>query len=120
MSELETKLTNAAKQMNATANTEKRVGELEINLGKTRQQCEQLQRRLKEESEKKTRLERELEREQQRARELEMRAEKQTTVLKKKSEDLVSAQRRLRTGSASNDRENSPRSNIFILYYPIS
>lgn len=96
--------------MNATSNTEKRVAELEINLGKTRQQVEQLQKRLKEEMDKKAKLEKDLEKEQQRSRELELKAEKQQTVLKKKSEDLVTAQRRLRVGSAaSNDREQSPK-----------
>lgn len=95
--------------MNATGNTEKRMSEIEINLSKARQQIEQLQKRLKDESDKKAKLEKDLEREQQRAREFELRAEKQQTVLKKKSEDLVTAQRRLRIGSASNDREQSPR-----------
>lgn len=103
---------NTTKQMNATMGTEKRMNELEINLGKARQQVEQLQKKLKEEGDKRLKVEKDLEKEQQKARELEMKAEKQQTVLKKKSEDLVTAQRRLRIGSASgasNDREQSPR-----------
>ena len=108
IADLEMLQNTTLKQMNATGNTEKRMSELEINLGKARQQIEQLQKRLKDESDRKAKLEKDLEREQQRGRELELRAEKQQTVLKKKSEDLVSAQRRLRVGS-SNDREQSPK-----------
>lgn len=98
---------NTLKQMNATGNTEKRMAELEINLGKARQQIEQLQKRLKEENERKIKLEKELEREQQRARDLEMRAEKQQTVLKKKSEDLVSAQREIACGLGDLERSRA-------------
>lgn len=102
--------------MNQTNNTDKKINELELNLSKTRQQCEQLQKRLKEESDKKLKLEKDLEKEQQRLKELEMKSEKQQTVLKKKSEDLVTAQRRLRIGSGTigADREQSPRFFLFI------
>lgn len=65
-----------------------------------------LQKRVKDESERKAKLEKDLEREQQRLKDVEVRSEKQQQILKKKTEDLASAQRRLRIGSGSNTALN--------------
>jgi hypothetical protein len=77
------------------------MSELEITLNKMKQQQEILQRKIKEDSEKKIKLEKDLEKEQQKIKELQTRNDQQQKILKKKTEDLASAQRRLRSGSLS-------------------
>ena len=66
-----------------------------------RQQHESLQKKIKEESDKKLKLEKDFEKEQQRLKDLEIQSQQQQKLLKKKTEDLVVAQRRLRGNSAN-------------------
>jgi hypothetical protein len=67
-----------------------------------RQQNDILGKKCKEEAEKKQKFERDFEKEQQRLKELERISEQQQKLLKKKTEDLLTAQRRLRSGSMNN------------------
>lgn len=99
--ELESKQKENAKFLNTTSNSDKKYAELEIAFGKLKQQNDQLQKKLKEDADKKIKLEKDFEKEQQKLKELEMRSEKQQQILKKKTEDLAQAQRRLRSGSSS-------------------
>lgn len=105
--ELEMRQKDTTKFLNITNTSEKRIQELELTLGKMRQQQEILQKKLKEDSDKKLKLEKDLEREQQKIKELNARNEQQQKILKKKTEDLANAQRKLRTGSALGLNEDS-------------
>lgn len=66
-----------------------------------KQQNESLQKRIKEDADKKIKLEKELEKEQQKLKDLEVKNDQQQKILKKKTEDLMQAQRRLRSGSTA-------------------
>jgi hypothetical protein len=101
IAELETKQKETIKLLNVTANSDKRIGELELALSKMKQQQEVLQRKIKEENDKKTKIEKDLEKEQQRIKDLQSRNDQQQKILKKKTEDLAVAQRKLRSGSSS-------------------
>ena len=92
---------DTAKHLNTTMNSDKRINELELALSKMRQQQELLQKKIKDEVDRKIKLEKDLDKEQQRLKELELASEQQKKLLKKKSEDLIAAQRRLRSNSAS-------------------
>lgn len=83
------------------ANLEKKLSDMEIAFGKLKQQNDLLQKRIKDDTDKKLRLEKDYEKEQQRLKELETKSEKQQQILKKKTEDLAQAQRRLRSASQS-------------------
>jgi hypothetical protein len=79
-----------------------------------RQQNDMLSKKCKEESDKKLKFEKDFEKEQQRLKELERISEQQQKLLKKKTEDLLTAQRRLRSGSMNNltspiDGENNSK-----------
>lgn len=82
-------------------NLEKKLSDLEIAYGKLKQQNDLLQKKVKDDADKKLRLEKDYEKEQQRLKELETKSEKQQQILKKKTEDLAQAQRRLRSASQS-------------------
>lgn len=82
-------------------NLEKKLSDLELAYGKLKQQNDLLQKRIKDDTDKKMRLEKDFEKEQQRLKELETKSEKQQQILKKKTEDLAQAQRRLRSASQS-------------------
>ena len=99
ITELESRQKDTMRLMSATSNSDKKLGDMELQMGKLRQQVESLTKRLKEEGEKKLKIEKDLERDQQRVKELEIFKEKQQQILKKKTEDLLSAQRRLRSNS---------------------
>jgi hypothetical protein len=99
--ELETKQKETIKLLNVTSNSDKRISELELTLTKMKQQHEVLQRRIKDENDKKAKVEKDLEKEQQRIKDLQSRNDQQQKILKKKTEDLAVAQRKLRSGSAS-------------------
>lgn len=101
INELELKQKENLKTMNITGNSDKKLSDLELAFGKLKQQNDQLQKKLKEDSDRKLKLEKDFEKDQQRLKELEMRSEKQQQILKKKTEDLAQAQRRLRSGSSS-------------------
>nr|XP_054757524.1 kinesin-like protein kif7 [Lytechinus pictus] len=78
---------------------EKKIEDLEINVGRMKQHQELLQARLREEGERKLKLERDLQRDQQRIKELEIKNEQQQKILKRKTEEVAAAQRKLRVGS---------------------
>ncbi|XP_031442714.1 kinesin-like protein kif7 [Clupea harengus] len=82
-----------------SAQSERRVQELERQVQSMRQQQEQLQRRLKEESQQKRRLESEMQRGKHRVKELEIRNEQQQKILRIKTEEIAAFQRQRRSGS---------------------
>lgn len=84
---------------------EKKIEDLGIAVGRMKQHQELLQVRLKEEGEHKLKLERDLQRDHQRIKELEIRNEQQQKILKRKTEEVAAAQRRLRVGSAQHSDE---------------
>ncbi|KAJ7409417.1 Kinesin-like protein KIF7 [Willisornis vidua] len=82
-----------------SAQSEKRVQELERNIQLMRQQQSQLQRRLREESEQKRRLETEVNKGQHRVKELELKHEQHQKILRIKTEEIAAFQRKRRSGS---------------------
>uniref|UniRef100_A0A8C3NVN0 Kinesin family member 7 n=1 Tax=Cyanoderma ruficeps TaxID=181631 RepID=A0A8C3NVN0_9PASS len=82
-----------------SAQSEKRVQELERNIQLMRQQQGQLQRRLREESEQKRRLETEVNKGQHRVKELELKHEQHQKILRIKTEEIAAFQRKRRSGS---------------------
>ncbi|XP_040349337.1 LOW QUALITY PROTEIN: kinesin-like protein KIF7 [Herpailurus yagouaroundi] len=82
-----------------SAQSEKRLQELERHVQLMRQQHGQLQRRLREETEQKRRLETEMNKRQHRVKELERRHEQQQKILKIKTEEIAAFQRKRRSGS---------------------
>ena len=86
----------SVKLLNTNQNTDKKVAELELALSKLKQQNDSLTKKIKDDTDKKLKLEKDFEKEQQKLKDLEMRTDQQQRILKKKSEDLVTAQRRLR------------------------
>ncbi|XP_071424706.1 kinesin-like protein KIF7 isoform X2 [Pithys albifrons albifrons] len=82
-----------------SAQSEKRVQELERNIQLMRRQQSQLQRRLREESEQKRRLETEVNKGQHRVKELELKHEQHQKILRIKTEEIAAFQRKRRSGS---------------------
>ncbi|ELR56794.1 Kinesin-like protein KIF7, partial [Bos mutus] len=82
-----------------SAQSEKRLQELERNVQLMRRQQGQLQRRLREETEQKRRLETEMNKRQHRVKELELKHEQQQKILKIKTEEIAAFQRKRRSGS---------------------
>ncbi|XP_039413475.1 LOW QUALITY PROTEIN: kinesin-like protein KIF7 [Corvus cornix cornix] len=82
-----------------SAQSEKRVQELERNIQLMRRQQGQLQRRLREESEQKRRLETEVHKGQHRVKELELKHEQHQKILRIKTEEIAAFQRKRRSGS---------------------
>ena len=113
--ELERGQNASVKLLNTNQNTDKKVAELDLALSKLKQQNDSLNKKIKDDMDKKLKLEKDFEKEQQKLKDLEMRTDQQQRILKKKSEDLVTAQRRLRSGSATsgvnNDAENNSNNN---------
>ncbi|XP_074956670.1 kinesin-like protein KIF7 isoform X3 [Phalacrocorax aristotelis] len=82
-----------------SAQSEKRVQELERNIQLMRRQQGQLQRRLREESEQKRRLETEVNKQQHQVKELELKHEQHQKILRIKTEEIAAFQRKRRSGS---------------------
>ncbi|XP_074862429.1 kinesin-like protein KIF7 isoform X2 [Carettochelys insculpta] len=82
-----------------SAQSEKRVQELERNVQLMRRQQGQLQRRLREETEQKRRLETEMHKRQHRVKELELKQEQHQKILRIKTEEIAAFQRKQRSGS---------------------
>ncbi|XP_077978007.1 kinesin-like protein KIF27 isoform X2 [Glandiceps talaboti] len=97
---LERRQSESQKIVKMQTQNEKKVSDLEHAIDKMKQQQELLQKRLKDEADRKTKLEREMQRDQQRIKELEIRNEQQQKILKRKTEEVAAAQRKLRQGSA--------------------
>ncbi|XP_057192364.1 kinesin-like protein kif7 [Triplophysa rosa] len=82
-----------------SAQSERRVQELERNVQSMRQQQDLLQRRLREESQQKRRLESEMQKGKHRVKELEIKNEQQQKILRIKTEEIAAFQRQRRSGS---------------------
>ncbi|XP_065150292.1 kinesin-like protein kif7 [Paramisgurnus dabryanus] len=82
-----------------SAQSERRVQELERNVQNMRQQQDLLQRRLREESQQKRRLESEMQKGKHRVKELEIKNEQQQKILRIKTEEIAAFQRQRRSGS---------------------
>ncbi|XP_048780280.1 kinesin-like protein KIF27 isoform X2 [Ostrea edulis] len=99
MSAIHRKQKETEKIANFSAQNSKKISDLEIQVDRMRQQQDQLQKRLKDESDKKGRLEKEMLKEAQKVKDLQKKNEQQQKLLKKKNEEIAAAQRKLRTGS---------------------
>lgn len=75
---------------------EKKVQELEVHIDRMRNQQDQLHKKLKEEADRKIKMERDMQKQQQKIKELEDHMNQQQKVLKRKTEEVAAAQRRLR------------------------
>ena len=75
---------------------EKKVQELEVHIDRMRNQQDQLQKKLKDEGDRKNKMDREMQKQQQKIKELEDQMNQQQKVLKRKTEEVAAAQRRLR------------------------
>ncbi|XP_071484846.1 kinesin-like protein KIF27 [Diadema antillarum] len=84
---------------------EKKIEDLEIAVGRMKQHQELLQVRLREEGERKLKLERDLQRDQQKIKDLELRNEQQQKILKRKTEEVAAAQRKLRLGVTHSEEQ---------------
>uniref|UniRef100_A0A8C1PZA9 Kinesin family member 7 n=1 Tax=Cyprinus carpio TaxID=7962 RepID=A0A8C1PZA9_CYPCA len=82
-----------------SAQSERRVQELERNVQIMKQQQDLLQRRLREESQQKRRLENEMQKGKHRVKELEIKNEQQQKILRIKTEEIAAFQRQRRSGS---------------------
>ncbi|CAH1786333.1 unnamed protein product [Owenia fusiformis] len=98
---LQKKQKETEKVANITSHNDKKVSDLELAVGKMKQQHDDLHKRLKEENDRKIKLEKELQKDQQRIKELEIRNEQQQKVLKRKTEEVVAIHKKLRSGSTS-------------------
>ncbi|XP_013410614.1 kinesin-like protein KIF27 isoform X2 [Lingula anatina] len=98
LSALQKKQKETEKLANLTAQNDKKVEELELSVGKMKQQQENLTKKLKEEAERKAKLEKEVQKEQQKIKELEIKNEQQEKILKIKTEEIAAVQRKLRSG----------------------
>lgn len=78
-------------------------------------QQETVNKRLKEESEKKSRLERDLSKHVQRIKELEKQGEQQQKIIRRKTEQVANAQRRLRTISKQGSADDKQGYVFFII-----
>ncbi|XP_031686879.1 kinesin-like protein kif7 isoform X1 [Oncorhynchus kisutch] len=90
---------DTAQLASLSAQSERRVSELERSVQGMRQQQEQLQRRLRHESQQKRRLETEMQRRTHRVKELEIKNEQQQKILRIKTEEIAAFQRQRRSGS---------------------
>ena len=86
---------------------EKKVQELEVHIDRMRNQQDQLHKKLKEEADRKIKMERDMQKQQQKIKELEDHTSQQQKILKRKTEEVAAAQRRLRNvgKQGSEDKE---------------
>ncbi|XP_036400407.1 kinesin-like protein kif7 [Megalops cyprinoides] len=96
---LKQKQRDTAQLASLSAQSERRVLELERNVQSMRQQQDLLQRRLRQESQQKRRLESEMQRGKHRVKELEIKNEQQQKILRIKTEEIAAFQRKRRSGS---------------------
>ncbi|XP_043839764.1 LOW QUALITY PROTEIN: kinesin-like protein KIF27 [Dromiciops gliroides] len=100
---LQKKQQDTKKLASLSAQNEKHASELEQNVDHMKYQQAQLQKRLREENEKKKQLDAEIKRDQQKIKELQLRTEQQEKMLKMKSEEFDAFRRR---------KQKSPFGNI--------
>ncbi|XP_072461620.1 kinesin-like protein KIF27 isoform X2 [Notamacropus eugenii] len=91
---LQKKQQDTKKLASLSAQNEKHASELEQNVDHMKYQQAQLQKRLREENEKKKQLDAEIKRDQQKIKELQLRTEQQEKMLKMKSEEFDAFRRR--------------------------
>ncbi|KAJ8412952.1 hypothetical protein AAFF_G00105340 [Aldrovandia affinis] len=96
---LKQKQRDTAQLASLSAQSERRVLDLERNVQSMRQQQDLLQRRLRQESQQKRRLESEMQRGKHRVKELEIKNEQQQKILRIKTEEIAAFQRKRRSGS---------------------
>ncbi|KAL1007316.1 hypothetical protein UPYG_G00084900 [Umbra pygmaea] len=90
---------DTARLASLSAQSERRVSELERSVQSMRRQQDQLQRRLRHESQQKRRLETEMQRRTHRVKELEIKNEQQQKILRIKTEEIAAFQKQRRSGS---------------------
>ena len=97
---------------------EKKVQELEVNIDRMRNQQDQLHKKLKEEADRKIKMERDMQKQQQKIKELEDHMSQQQKVLKRKTEEVAAAQRRLRNvgKQGSEEKEKYDKSVPLLLH----
>lgn len=78
-------------------NNEKKVKDLEAWMSRMKNQHNELERKLRSEGDKKSKFEQELRKNEIRIKELEHKTDQQQKLLKRKNEEVVAAQRKLRT-----------------------
>jgi len=76
---------------------EKKIKELEANISRMKNQHIELERKYKSEADKKSKFQHESQKNEQRIKELEVKTNKQEKLLKRKNEEVATAQRKLRT-----------------------
>uniref|UniRef100_F7FRJ7 Kinesin family member 27 n=1 Tax=Monodelphis domestica TaxID=13616 RepID=F7FRJ7_MONDO len=91
---LQKKQQDTKKLASLSAQNEKHASELEQNVDHMKYQQAQLQKRLREENEKKKQLDAEIKRDQQKIKELQLKTEQQEKFLKMKSEEFDAFRRR--------------------------
>ena len=89
---------------------ERKLKDLEQHVDKMRNQQDILQKKLKSEADHKMKVERELEREHLKIKELEEKHIQQQKMLKRKTEEVVAAQRKLRTVKKQGSDDRPDRS----------
>lgn len=77
-------------------NNEKRIKDLEANIARMKNLHNELERRLKSETDKKGKYEQEIHKNELRIKELELKTDQQQKILKRKTEEVLAAQRKLR------------------------
>lgn len=80
-----------------------------MHIDRMRNQQDQLQKKLKEESDRKIKMEKDIQKQQQRIKELEDQMSQQQKILKRKTEEVAVAQRRLRCVGKQGSAEEKER-----------
>ncbi|KAM4807979.1 kinesin-like protein KIF27 [Rhinophrynus dorsalis] len=96
---LQKKQQDTKKLASLSVQNEKRVTELEQNVGNMRQQQAQLQKKLREETEQKRKLEAAIQKDQQQIKVLQLKTEQQQKILRLKNEEIAAIRRRRSTSS---------------------
>ncbi|XP_068093082.1 kinesin-like protein KIF27 isoform X2 [Hyperolius riggenbachi] len=99
MEVLQKKQQDTKKLASLSVQNENSVADLKQNIASMRQQQSQLQKKLKEESEKKRKLELAVQKDQQQIKELQLKTEQQQKMLKLKNEEIAAIRRRKSTSS---------------------
>ncbi|KAM9329949.1 kinesin-like protein KIF27 [Gastrophryne carolinensis] len=102
MQVLQKKQQDTKNLVSLSVQNEKSVSDLEQNILHMRQQQSQLQKKLKEEMEKKKKLEVAVQKDQQHIKELQLKTEQQQKMLKLKNEEIAAIRRQKNTSSMPN------------------
>lgn len=99
---------------------EKKVQELEVHIDRMRNQQDQLHKKLKEEADRKIKMERDMQKQQQKIKELEDHMNQQQKILKRKTEEVAAAQRRLRNVGKQGSEEKERYKYMWCISVPAS